>query len=159
MSEFRVGDFTYSVRRMDAFTQMAVVSKISPLLASGFGEAIPLVVRLRREGLNNIANMPLEELARIGTPIARELSKMTNDDRLYIVGTCLGVCDRRRNGEQSFSPVWNQTAQRSMFDDINNDMSLMIRVVLGVLQVTFSSFFPESLFGSSGKADSPSLTR
>jgi hypothetical protein len=141
---------------MDAFTQMALVSKISPLLASGFGEAIPIVVSLRKEGMKNLADMPLEKLAAILTPVSRELAKMTNDDRLYIIGTCLNLCDRKHDGEQSFTKVWNDTAGRAMFDDINNDLSLMLRIVIGVLQVTFSSFFPESLSGSFGKASNQS---
>ena len=159
MAEFRVAECIYSVRNMDAFTQMALVSKISPLLASGFGEAIPIIVALRKSGVSNLADMPLEKLASIATPVARELSKMTDEDRNFIVGTCLDLCDRRRDGEQSFVKVWNHGAHRAMFDDINNDLSLMIRIVIGVLQVTFSSFFPESLFGSPGKASNQSSIR
>jgi hypothetical protein len=144
---------------MDAFTQMAIFSKVSPLLASGFGEMIPIIVSLRKEGLRNLADMPLEKLSSIITPVSRELAKMTNEDRTFIVGTCLELCDRKRDSEQSFARVWNASASRAMFDDINNDLSLMLRIVIGVLQLTFSSFFPESLSDLLGKANNQSSTR
>jgi len=150
--EFRIGEFTYKARRMDAFTQMSVISRLSPLLASGFGEIIPLMHKLREEGIANIADMPLDRLGAIATPVARELAKMSDDDRKFIISACLDLCDRKPDGDERWAKVWNPQAGRAMFDDINNDVSILLRIVLGVLQGTCESFLPASLSGSLGGA-------
>ena len=153
MFDFRVGSSTYRVGRpMDAFTQLAVIARVSPLFASGFGEIIPLVISLRQQGINNIADAPLEKLSSVATPVARELAKMPDADRQFVLSSCLDLCERQEDGKQVWSKVWSSSAGRSMHQDINDDLGLMLRITLGVFQGTFSSFFPESLFNMFGQA-------
>lgn len=152
--EFRVGEFIYKARRMDAFTQMDVISRLSPLMASGFGEIVPLLHELRKEGLTNFADLPMDRLGSIAAPVARELAKMPDEDRHFVVKSCLDLCDRKRDGDERWAKVWSPQAGRAMFDDINNDISVMMRIVVGVLQGTFESFLPASLSGLIGGAKS-----
>ena len=149
--EIRIGDSSYRIaRRMNAYVQFDILSRISPLLASGFGEIVPLFMELKRLGITNIAEMDVSRLAAIATPISRELSKMTDADRRFIIGTCLACVDRKKDNEQGWARVWNDAAGVSMFDDINNDAFMVIRIALGVLQETFKGFFPASLSALTG---------
>lgn len=129
---------------------MAIISRISPLLASGFGELAPLLVDMRRNGIGNLAEISLAQLGAIATPVARELARMSDADRKFIIGVCLATVDRKRDGEHGWAKVWSSEAGISMFDDINNDFSVMLRIALGVFQETFSGFLPASLSNSNG---------
>jgi hypothetical protein len=156
--EFRVNDCTYrQTARIDAFTQMAIISKISPLLASGFGELAPLLAQMRSEGVGNLATVSLDKLGQIVTPVARELAKMSDSDRKFIIGSLLSSVSRKRDGEVGWSKVWSVEADRSMHDDINNDLTVMLRIALGVFQETFAGFMPAGLSSSTGS--SPAATR
>jgi hypothetical protein len=153
MATLQIGGATYRVaRKMDAFKQMSVASKIMPLLASGIGELAPLWAELKRGGIGGMASLPLDRLGQIITPVSREIAKMSDEDRRMIVSTCLDIVDRKDDGKEGWARVWSAEANRSMFEEINNDFSLMIRIVALALQETFASFLPASLSGLLGGA-------
>jgi hypothetical protein len=70
---------------------------------------------------------------------------MSSADRKYILGTCLATVERKRDGEVGWAKIWNADAGRAMYDDINYDFLLMLRIALGVFQETFARFLPASL--------------
>ena len=149
--EFHIGDCTYrQTSKINGKTQMKILAKISPLLASGFGELAPLLVSLKRDGVRNIAEVSLMQLGQIATPVARELAKMPDEDRDYIINACLSTVSRKRDGEIGWAAIWSSDANRAMFNDINNDFSLMLRIALGVFQETFGPFLPASLSNLTG---------
>lgn len=149
--DFRVNDCTYRMTsRLNAKTQFSILQKISPLLASGFGQLAPLLIQLKQEGVANVAEMTLAQLSQIATPVARELAAMSDADRDYILGTLLSVVERKRDGEIGWAKVWSPEVGRSMFDDVNNDFTVMLRIALGVFQETFSAFLPASLSNLTG---------
>lgn len=149
MGSLSLNGATYKVtRKMDAFKQMAVVSKVSPLLASGVGELAPLIVELRREGMSVMSEMSLDKLGQIITPVSRELAKMTDDDRRLIIGSCLDLVDRKDDGKEGWARIWSADANRSMFEEINSDMTMMLRIVFFVVVEVFGGFFPASLSAS-----------
>jgi hypothetical protein len=151
--EIRIGDSSYTIARpMNAFVQTDVLSKISPLLASGFGELVPLFMELSRLGISNVAEIETAKLIAIATPVTRELSRMTDEDRRFVFAACLTCVDRKREGDKGWAPVWNENARMSMFQDINFDAFLMLRITMGVIQETFTSFFSASLSALSGGA-------
>jgi hypothetical protein len=153
MATLQINGATYRVaRKMDAFRQLAVASKISPLIASGVGELAPLLIELRRDGLGNLAAMPLDRLGQIITPVSRELAKMSEEDRRLIIGSCLELVDRKEDGREGWARVWSSDANRSMFEEINSDLAVMLRVVALALQEVFSNFLPASLSASRGGA-------
>jgi hypothetical protein len=137
---------------MDAFTQFDVIAKVSPLLASGFSEIVPFFIELRKEGIGSIADVPMQRAAQLFGPVSRELAKMPPEDRRYIMGACLGICERKQDGQQGFAPIWSDQAGRAIFDDINNNISVMLRIAVAVIQGTFADFFPASLSGLLGGA-------
>jgi hypothetical protein len=153
MATLQLNGASYRVtRKMDAFGQLEVGTKVMPLLASGIGELAPLIIALRNEGLN-LESMPMDRLGQIITPVSRELAKMTADDRRFIIGSCLTTVDRKEDGEgKGWAPVWNVEARRAMFEDVNSDFTVMMRIVAFVLQETFAAFLPASLSGLSGGA-------
>lgn len=149
--EFRIGDCVYrQTSKINAKTQLKIISKISPLLASGFGELAPLLVQLKREGVASLAEMSLSHLGQIATPVARELANMPDEDRDFIIGACIATVERKRDGEIGWAKVWSADAGRAMFDDVNDDFTVMLRITLGVFQETFSSFLPTGLSGLIG---------
>lgn len=147
MADLQLNGSTYRVtRKMSALRQFDVAAKVSPLLASGVGEFVPLFMQLRREGFENISDIPMDRFGQIITPIARELSRMTNDDRRFLVSSCLDVVDRKEEGKEGWARVWNAEANVAMFQDIETDLSVLIRLVLFSLQETMGAFFPARLF-------------
>lgn len=147
--EIHLGSATYRMSgKMNIFVQFAVVSKISPLLASGIGEIAPLIVQLKREGLS-MDELPMERLGQIITPVSKQLASMTEEDRRLIIGSCLGILTREDDIRKGWQPVWNKEAGISNFEDLNNELVLVLKLVLFVIQNTFSGFFPESLSISS----------
>jgi hypothetical protein len=153
MATLQIGGATYRVvRKMHALQQMAVAFKLSPLLASGIGELAPILIELRREGVAGLGTFSLDKLGQIITPVSRELAKMSDDDRRMLTGALLSVVDRRDDGKEGWHPIWNAEINRSPYDEINNDFSLMLRIIVLALQETFSNFLPASLFGLLGGA-------
>jgi hypothetical protein len=147
MADLQIGTATYRVtRKMSALRQFDVAAKIGPLLASGIGEFVPLFMQLRREGFKSVTDIPLDRFGQIITPVARELSRMTNEDRRFLVSACLDVVDRKEDGKDGWGRVWNAEANVAMFQDVESDLSVLIRLVLFSLQETLGAFFPGRLF-------------
>jgi len=146
MQEFEVDGVQYKCRNMGAFDQMDILTKLSPLLASGIVELLPLLAIVKELGLASIADLPKEEIIARAPGIARELAKMSSADRHFIVESCLSLCERKVSADR-WAPVWAVGAGRAMFDDINNDFWVMVRVAFGVLSHTpsFMRFFPAGL--------------
>lgn len=151
--DFRVGEYTYrQTSKINAKQQMKIIRKISPLLATGFGELAPLLVQLKKDGIGNLAELSLTKLGQIATPVARALAELPDEDSDFIISACLSVVERRKDGEIGWFRVWSPEAGQSMFADINDDFSIMLRVALGVFQETFTGFLPaglSSLIGAS----------
>jgi hypothetical protein len=148
MGSFSLNGSTYRTTekgKLNGFVQLAIFTKLMPLLAAGAGELAPLITELRAKGFSGMASMPLEHLGQIITPVAREFAKMTEEDRRFIVGSCLAAVERKQDGKEGWHTVWNKEAQRAMFDDINDDLSVMLRITLFVLSETFAPFLPASL--------------
>ena len=148
--EFHIGEYTYRAKSMDAFTQMSVTAKISPLIASGFAELLPFAVKLRKDGIKNIADLPLKEAAAMLGPVAREMVKMPDEDRRYVISACLSLCERNKDGAQGWEPIWNHAAVISNQSDIQSDMILMLRITIGVIHGTLSNFSLGDLLTSFG---------
>lgn len=144
--EFTVAGKRYKATRGNAEDQFDLLSKLTPLLASGIGEIIPFLMEVRRNGITNIGDVAMERIGQITTPVARELSNMSRKDRQVIVAACLRLCQRKGDGEaEGWADVWNDGAQMSMFADIHNDIGVMLQIVWAVIQGVFGRFFPESV--------------
>ena len=147
MATLSLNGKTYRVtRKMPLFRQLAVGTKLAPLLASGLAELAPMLAAARRDGLNNLGDFALDKLGAIITPVTRELAKMTDDDRRLIVEASLDLIDVRDDGKEGWARIWNAETKTPMFDEINGDLGLTLRLVALALQETFASFLPASLY-------------
>ncbi len=140
--DFTIDGTAYKAGKMDAFKQLSVLSKLSPLLTSGLPELLPLLREVRVQGVK-IIDLPLEESVAKLSPLAREIAKMSEDDRRTIIEPCLAVVEKDIGGGK-FVPVWNVQAQMSTQPEIREDAFLMLRIVFSVITGTFSRFFPAS---------------
>ncbi len=144
--EFRVENATYkTMRPMDFWTQLEMSAKVLPLIAAGFGELTAIIMEMKAQGLNDWGSIPRQRAAMLAVPVAKELSRMSADDRRYIISECLLLCERKMDGQEFWAPIWNVAAARSQFADINEDISIIARITLGVIHGTFNRFFPASL--------------
>lgn len=142
--EFEIDGRAYKARRLDAFAQMALLSKVSPLIAAGFGEVVAFIVAMRKEGIASLADAPLERAAGLIAPVARELAKLSEDDQRGIIAACLASVERKADG-QGWAKIWNDAANRAASDDIQNDLFLILKITFQVFQGNFARFFPASL--------------
>ena len=149
---FRVGKFTYSVQPMSALLQFDVLARITPIFAAGVTELIPFLQDMAQRGALKSLNMPINEAVKAASPVAKALAGMPDADRRFVIASCLSVCTRKADGQEGYGPVWIADAGVAAGDDINNNLSTMLKIVLHVLRVTYSDFFPESLSGFLGEA-------
>ena len=112
-TEFTVGDHTYSARRLDAFTQLHVGRRLAPLL--GYITAAG----------GNFAS------------VVEALSAAPQADVDYIVRNTLKSV-KRKSGE-AWADVYNQTAEKLVFEDI--DGLHLLEIVSQALQGDIVPFF------------------
>src|SRR5690348_5333080 len=134
--EFVIDGVAYKARKMDAFQQLDIVSILSPLIAAGAAEIIPLVQSLRDQAmaggaegaLNAALSLPMDETLRRLGPAAHEFAKMTPDDRRFVISTCLALVDREI-APGRWSAVWVPAAGRAATPELNENLWLQLRVV------------------------------
>ena len=143
---FRVDNFEYKSRAMNAKTQLLLVRKTLPIIAAGFGEFVPLFLEVRQAGLKGALGDNLHRMSEILTPIAAEFAKLSEEDSWIILSSCLSLCERKADGADMWVSVWNPGAQIANGDDLNFDAMLMLRVALEVFRGNLTNFFPASLF-------------
>lgn len=164
---FKVGDFTYNAKSMNARIQLRVVKKSAPLVASGLPEIIEDVAVLSRrlelaQEADPNAQLTIPDIlqavgglrgaAMLVKPMADELSKISDEDSWSIIRDCLSLCTRQRDGERSFLAVWNVSEDRPLSDDLNYDLWTTLRVTAMVYDGNLRSFFREGPFGFLGGA-------
>ncbi len=141
MTDFTIDGIAYKAGKINAFEQLAILSKLSPLLTSGLPELLGLLREVKARGVG-VMDLPVEENIIRLAPLARELSKLSEADRRQIIEPCLAVVEKDIGGK--FALVWNREAGMAVFPEFRDDAILMLRVVLAVLQGTFGRFFPAS---------------
>ena len=97
--------------------------------------------------------------AHLFKPVADQLAILPEEDSWLIIGACLGLCDRRHDGDQHFMGIWNYQANRALSDDINNDLTTTLCIAVPVFDGNLRSFFldgPSKLIaGASGSNSTP----
>lgn len=149
MAEFRIGAYTYRSRRMDAQTQFAVLTKLAPLGAAGLADLVPVIQRIRAEGAgavlsglgeDGVSGATATALAAL-QPVAKALAAMPDEHRGDVLHAALNLVERKGDADQGWAKIWNPEGRSAMFDDINTDAALMIRIAFEVLKATFLPFF------------------
>lgn len=131
MSEFEIKGQSYNSGKLDAFKQMHITRRLLPMI----GRVGPGL--MSADGGSE--SMTMASLA----PVADALAHMSDEDCDYVVQTCLAVV-KRRQGEGAasvWSIIWNKSANRLMFDDI--DMAIMLQITTVVIKENLTGFFSE----------------
>lgn len=89
-------------------------------------------------------------------PMLEALAEMPEADCNYILSKCLSVVQRAVGGGR-WSAVWNENANRMMFEDL--DLALLIQLTLEVLQENLGNFLsaPASTSSQLSPAESGTL--
>lgn len=134
--ELTVGKRTYVTGRLDAFKQMNVAAKLAPMMMAiqkSFASLSPEDFEAAK-----IDEAKAEALfASSGNSMIEAFSKMSNEDRDYIVGTCLDVCQARDPTTGGLSPV--RVQGRMMFDDLG--FQDVLRLAFVVVKENLGDFF------------------
>lgn len=111
--EFTVGDHTYSASRMDAFTQLHVGRRLSPMLSYVTAEG--------------------------GTfsAIVEVLRAAPQEDVDFIIRSALKII-KRRSGD-GWAPIYNTSADQLVFDDI--DGLQLLQIVGNAIEGDIAPFF------------------
>lgn len=148
--EFEIDGQKFKARPLAADTQFTLLRKASPLLASGIGELLPLYIKLRQQGLANMADMPLDRLAELLVPISKNLASLPEEDFRFMMRSCLSQCEWHRDGV--WAQIWSAQAAMSMFEEINDDAMLQLRIMITVFNWSMTPFFRAGLSALPGMA-------
>jgi hypothetical protein len=146
--QFFIDGVTYKARQMDIFTQMDIVSLLSPLIMVGGAEIVPWLKEMREAAITNGAAGlldadPTEALKHFGG-LTRELAKMSSEDRKTIISACLSHVDRQIK-EGQWAPVWVPAARMAAFPELNTNLWLTVRIAFEVIKGQLLPFFTASL--------------
>jgi len=146
VSEFEVDNKQYrTVRRLDAFSQLHVARKLAPLLVS-LTPTPEMRARLQAEAQAKASGdeRPMVDMAEMMLPVIEGLASMKSEDVDFISSTCLSVVSR--NQGTGWVPIWNSTAKRMMFEDI--DGMALLQITFQVIQENLSNFMRAPLSAS-----------
>jgi hypothetical protein len=121
MDETEINGATYKSGKLDTRTAFHVARRLAPILAK-----LPATQANPNAGLTEILS-----------PMADALASMSDADADYVIGSCLGVCQRKEGAR--WAPIWNKTANALQYEDI--DLPSMMQLVMGVLQEQLGPFF------------------
>lgn len=139
MTEFEVGGQTYRAAKLSAMAQFHVARRIAPIIPT----LIPIFVKLSQGGGSA---RDLLGLADSLGPLTQALSDLSDDAAEYVIGNCLGVC-QRRTPSGSWAPVWSGKAG-CMFDDIT--AVEMLQIASSVIQDSLGPFIQGLLTSPQG---------
>jgi hypothetical protein len=145
MQEHEFNGVHYRSGKLDAFKQFHVFRKLAPLLG-GLFETIARTneaLQKARDSNGSLADAEVDAFSAVG-PVARALADMPADDLNFVLNTCLAVC-QRRNPQGSWVQIMPDAGGQMLFDDI--DLTVMIKLTLGVVQDNLSNFFRDGLAG------------
>lgn len=159
MARFKIGDNEYRSDKLDALTQFHVSRRLLPVLTSftdvmvNLGPETTAALVGGGDEASGALSSALGDLAAM-RPLLEAIAKMPDDDANYVLNAALRVTHRANlapSGEVvSWSPVWNATARRVMFDDI--EMMEMLQIARAVLTESLGRFFLDPLSSSSDRA-------
>lgn len=132
MNEFVIEGETYRAGKIPAMTQFHIARRLAPVLSRLPG--LP-----GAEGGVSATALPA---------LAEAIAGLSDDDCEYVIGNCMGVVQRQSKGV--WTPAWNATAKRAMYDDIT--MPVMLQIAMRVLMDALGGFLPAPLSSLDGGA-------
>jgi hypothetical protein len=123
----------YRIGALNAFQQLHIVRKISPLVKS----LVPAFAAMDKDRVS------VEDVIEHLDPITRELSTLDDSTVEYVLNTALSVVQRNQDG--NWHPVWSADARAFMYDDM--DMALGLKLTYDVVQDQLGPFIKGFLPG------------
>lgn len=151
MERITIGQHSYVIGKLDAFSQLHVSRRITPIIPTiapllaevakgGIQEMIQKLemakdqVSTDGQGGNALADMDLTALANAAKPFADALAEMSDENADYVTKKCLSVV-KRDNGGSLASVCVNGSL---MFDDL--DLGEILPLVIAVLRTSLGNF-------------------
>jgi hypothetical protein len=145
--QFVIDGVAYKAKQMDIFTQMDIVSLLSPLVALGGSEIIPWLKETRETvlvgGAAGLLDSDIGDALKHFGGLTRELAKMPSEDRRTILTSCLTLVDRQIK-EGQWAPVWIPAARQAAYPELNNNLWLAVRISFEVIKGQLLPFFTVS---------------
>jgi len=116
MHEFEVNGITYRCKKLTAFQQFHIARRLTPLLLALAGAG---------EKVNNFA---------------AALAGMSDSDGEYVISVCLSAVERFNTEHKNWAAVWNASANRAMFVDLN-DLAALLPIVVKVIEDNLGNFW------------------
>ena len=124
MVEITINNIEYkSTIKLNAVEQFLLSKRLVPVL-----DVLSRVSR--NSGVDNTEDIMVH--------IAESISKMPDEDALYIIDKCLSGMQCNRDGV--WTQIWNKQAKQPQYNDM--DMSTMLQLTFAVLSDTLGSFMP-----------------
>ncbi len=156
MIEFEIGGVAYQARRLDLLTQLAIVTKLGPLMASGLAQILQLFDSVTEElgtvpsesramlAIAHILAPPKGKLIERLAPLMGELAKMPQDDQQFILAHTLSVVQRNAGSASTprWETIWPLGLPTPALAEFRSDLMLTLRVVGTVLGMTLGPFIP-----------------
>ncbi len=155
---FEIGGVAYQARRMDLLTQLEIVAKLAPLMASGLAQILQLFEAVAEEitdappdmrsvlVISRILALPKGRLIERLGPLMAEFARMPGADQRFILSTTLASV--QRNAGTGTAPrwetVWPAGLAAPTAAEFRSDLVLALRVVGTVLAATLGPFTPGS---------------
>lgn len=98
--EFAVGEHTYRAGKLDAVSQLHIVRRLAPILAT-----------LRSVAAEGVGEDALQKAV-------AALGEISDEAVEYIIAKCLAKVQRKRPGDTGWTAIWNASARRPQFDDL-----------------------------------------
>src|SRR5712691_7552888 len=102
--ETKIAGRAYVTGRLDAFKQMNIVAKLSPMMLA-LQKAMAGLAPADFEAAKTDDAKAIELFASSSNPMVEAFAKMSNEDREYVVGACLDVCQVRDPTAGALSPL------------------------------------------------------
>lgn len=147
--EFSIGKQAYRTGKLDAFTQLHIVRRLTPCL----GKLAALAgtgVKLKYGEDGKVEDMD-GDLDAVLTPLANALTAMSDADVEYVLNACLEVTERRQAGG-----AWAALRVKgvTMFDGLT--LPVLLQIAYHVVRENLTDFFGE-LPSLSGLGDQAGL--
>jgi hypothetical protein len=147
--DFEINGVAYKAKPMDLFTQMDIVSLLSPLIAMGGADIIPMIQEVSKEAKENnipfkdlLMELPFDEMVKRFGGLTRELAKMPSEDRRFILTSCMKLVQWKVK-EGQWADVWVSGAGGSTPE--LNSLWLTIQIAFHVIKGQLFPFFTASL--------------
>jgi hypothetical protein len=144
MIEFTVGEHRYRSRKLNARQQFHVARRLGPLFGQllTLGPALAQATEPRTNGEDTSDTATARAAGDALEAFTLALARVPDADCDYVLDRCMEATQRLQGGNGSgvaWADVWNQRANRLMFDDI--DLPAMMQIASEVLRDNLSGFF------------------